>query len=119
MAAGSDPRWPPQAGGPAAPLFTVRITGENGRTVVWAAGELDPTVGAALGDALSAVPAVPGQLLTVDLTHLGFLDVTGLRLLTTADERLRAAGGAGLAVRGATGIVRRAFEIMRVTRLLD
>ena len=99
--------------------FSARIAEDDGRAVLRAEGELDFTVAAQMRKALSSVQAVPGQRLTVDASHLGFIDVCGTRLLIAADERLRGAGGAGLAVRGASGIVRRMFEIMRVTSLLD
>jgi len=96
----------------------VRVAEEAGDTVLWAAGELDITVAALLGDALDRVRAGPGRRLVVDLSQLGFLDVSGLRLLIAADERLRRGGAQGLAVRGATGIVRRIFEVMGVMSML-
>jgi anti-sigma B factor antagonist len=95
----------------------VRFAEEDGETVLWVAGELDITVAALMSDALDRVRAVPGRPLTVDLSQLRFLDVSGLRLLIAAGERLRGTGG-GLMVRGATGIVRRIFEVMGVTPLL-
>jgi anti-anti-sigma factor len=101
------------------PPFSARLTREDGQTVLWAAGELDCTVVPLLDGPLSSAPAAPGQPLTLDASHLGFLDLSGLRLLVAADARLRAAGGAGLVVRGASGMVRRIFEIMQVTMLLD
>ena len=96
----------------------VRVAEEDGGTVLWAAGELDITVAALLGDALDRVRAVSGKHLIVDLSRLRFLDVSGLRLLITADERLRRGGAQGLAVRGAAGTVRRIFEVVGVTSLL-
>jgi anti-sigma B factor antagonist len=96
----------------------VRFAEEDGEPVLWAAGELDITVAAQLGDALDRVRARPGLRLIVDLSQLGFLDVSGLRLLITADERLRRGGAQELAVRGAAGIVRRIFEVVGTTSLL-
>jgi anti-anti-sigma factor len=96
----------------------VRFAEEDGEPVLWAAGELDITVAAQLGDALDRVRARSGLRLIVDLSQLGFLDVSGLRLLITADERLRRGGAQGLAVRGAAGIVRRIFEVVGTTSLL-
>jgi anti-sigma B factor antagonist len=101
------------------PLFSVRVADDDGRTVLWASGELDFTGAALMDSALSGFPARPGQGLTVDVSRLGFLDVSGLRLLVTANERLRGVSGPGLTVRGASGIVRRIFEVMQVTALLD
>jgi anti-anti-sigma factor len=73
----------------------VRLAEEDGEPVLWAAGEIDITVAAQLGSALDRVRAGPGQRLIVDLSQLGFLDVSGLRLLITADERLRRGGAPG------------------------
>ena len=98
--------------------FSAWVAEEDGRAVLRLAGELDFTVLALLERALAGVPAGPGQLLTVDAAHLGFMDVSGVRLLIATDVRLRAAGGPGLAVRAATPIVRRVFEVMAVTSLL-
>lgn len=100
------------------PAFSARTAEEDGRAVLRIAGELDFTVAALLERALSGATAGPGQLLTVDTAHLSYMDVSGVRLLTAADARLRAGGGAGLSVRGAAPIVRRMFEVMAVTRLL-
>jgi anti-anti-sigma factor len=112
MTAGTGPDGRP-------PVFSALVTVSGGRTVLRAAGDLDFTQVPLLARALARVAAVPGQALTVDVTGLGFLDVAGVRALTDADERLRGAGGAGLTVRGASGIVRRIFEIMQVTSLLE
>ncbi len=101
------------------PGFSVRLSEEDGRLVLWADGELDMTEAAVLSDALSAVRPGPGQWLVVDASQLGFIDVSGIRLLITVDRQLRDAGRAGLTVRGAAGIVRRVFELMLVTGLLE
>ena len=100
------------------PAFSARVAEEDGRAVLRLAGELDFTVAALLERALSGAPAGPGQLLTVDAANLSFMDVSSVRQLIAADARLRAGGGGGLAVRGAAAIVRRVFELMRVTALL-
>ena len=114
MAAAGDPGG--DAGGE---LFTTRITHEDGRAVVWAAGELDMTVSPVLEAVLAGATVPPDQRLTVDLSQLGFLDASGMRVLVAADERLRSADRPGLTVRGAAGIVHRIFEIVQVTRLLE
>ena len=99
--------------------FSVQVAEGDDGTVLRVAGELDFTVTALMDDALAGVRAVPGQYLILDASHLGFIDAAGVRLLSAADRRLRAGGGAGLAVRGAGRIVRRMFEIMQVTALID
>jgi anti-sigma B factor antagonist len=101
------------------PGFSVRLTEDGGWPVLRVTGELDVTVAPTLRHALSAVRPGPGQWLVVDVSQLGFIDVSGVRLLITADQQLRAAGSSGLAVRGAAGIVRRVFELMLVTGLLE
>jgi anti-anti-sigma factor len=100
------------------PAFSVWAAEEDGRTVLWAAGELDLTAVPAMDGALSAVPVEPGRRLIVDLSRLVFLDAAGARLLA-ADDRRRGVGGGGLAVRGTRAIVRRTLELMQLTWLLD
>jgi anti-anti-sigma factor len=100
-------------GGGSRPVFSVRIAEEDGQSVLWAAGDLDFTTVALLEDALSGSQTGPGQTVTVDVSRLGFIDAGSVRLLMTADQRLRGGGSAGLRVRGAAGVVRRMLEIMQ------
>ena len=103
-----------QENGPGS-AFSVRAGEEDGQTVLWAAGDLDFTAAAPMGDALSAARTGPGQGLTVDVSRLDFIDARSVRLLSSADQRLRGSGGTGLRVRGASGIVRRMLELMQFT----
>lgn len=62
---------------------------------------------------------MPGDRLVIDVSHLIFMDAAGLWVLVAADERLVAAGRGRLVVQGASGIVRRVFELTGLTVLLD
>ena len=113
-----DPGRPSGHGDGGRPAFSVEVTESDIGIVLWAKGELDITVAAVMDRGLRVMPARPGQFLLVDASQLGFLDIGGLRVLIAADQRLRRAGGDGLRVRGAAGIVLRVFEVMQVTALL-
>jgi anti-anti-sigma factor len=107
--------WPARPGRPG---FRAQSAEDLAGVVLWVAGELDVTVLALMDDALSEAYPAPGQRLTVDVSHLAFIDVSGVRLLSGADRRLRAEGRGGLVVRGAPVTVRRVFEVLRATALL-
>jgi anti-anti-sigma factor len=111
-------RWPARHSDDGRPIFRTQSTEDQAEVVLWVAGELDVTVADRLDDALAQASPAPGQRLTVDVSHLAFIDVSGVRLLIVADRHGRDAGRPGLSVRGASPIVRRVFEIMRATSLL-
>jgi anti-anti-sigma factor len=115
----SNAGWPSGQGDRARLAFRVQSDGDRGRAVLWLAGELDVTEAGLMADALSAARPLPGQGLVVDLSHCEYIDANGVRLLFAADRRLRDEGRAGLAVRGAAGVVGRIFEILRATSLLE
>ena len=96
-----------------------RIAEVDGVTVLLVAGDLDMTATAQMSDALTAGCSLAGDRLAVDISDLRFIDVAGLRVLLTAHNRLLGEGRAGIAVRGASGIVRRVFEFTGCTSLLD
>jgi anti-anti-sigma factor len=58
------------------------------------------------------------ELLVLDLSALGFVDSTGVRLVLLADERARA-GGRRLAVRLGTGPALRVFEALGLLDKID
>jgi stage II sporulation protein AA (anti-sigma F factor antagonist) len=91
----------------------------DGERVVWVAGELDIATAGLMGDGLSLASVMPGDRLVVDVSRLTFMDVAGLGVLVATHERLVSAGGAGLVVRGASGIVRRLFELTGLSVLLQ
>jgi stage II sporulation protein AA (anti-sigma F factor antagonist) len=55
--------------------------------------------------------------LVIDLSAVTFLDSSGIRVLVHAYQALNEAGGS-LRVRGATGVVRRALEIVGLDGVL-
>ena len=114
------PQWPagrPEDGTGRLAFRAQRAENPAG-VVLWVAGELDVTVLELMDGALSEACPAPSQRLTVDASHLAFIDVGGVRLLSGTDRRLRAEGRAGLVVRGAPVMVRRVFEILRASGLL-
>jgi anti-sigma B factor antagonist len=58
------------------------------------------------------------EILILDLRHVGFIDSTGLRVITSADARARAAGRRLVLVRGSAP-VQRVFRITRLDRQLE
>jgi anti-anti-sigma factor len=116
----TQPHWPahPYEDGPAQPPFRAQSAEDAAGVVLWVAGELDVTATELMDDALSEAYPAPGQRLAVDVSHLAFIDVAGVRLLDATDRRLRGEGRTGLVVRGAPAVVRRVFEILRATALL-
>jgi anti-anti-sigma factor len=91
----------------------------DGGCVVRAVGELDSATAELMRDALSLASQIAGdRLVVVDLGGLTFMNVGGIRALFATHQRSVGAGGAGLVVRGASGIVRRLFELTGLTVLL-
>jgi anti-anti-sigma factor len=97
----------------------IRVDGADGVTVLLVAGELDITAAAQISDALTTGCSLARDRLVVDVSGLAFLDIAGLRGLLSAHSRLLGQGRAGIVVRGASGIVRRVFELTGCTSLLD
>ncbi len=80
-------------------------------------GELDGSTAASISGGLASVTSRDGVV--VDVSRLTFMDAAGLHALVAGNERLAAAGGAGLTIRGASGILRRGVELAGLGRLLD
>ena len=96
------------------PLLSIRVTRNDGTTVVEVAGELD----------IASVPELAHEFgtlepcnVTVDLTRVTFVDSSGLRCLVEAHERTHDDGNT-LRVRGTSRIVRRTFEITGLDQVL-
>lgn len=111
------PPPPPSLGG--APILTVRQGARDGVRVVHVAGELDISSSGQLDDALAEACSTPPDAVVVDVSEVTFMDASGLDVLAAARRRLHEAGRAGLVVRGASGIVRRVFEITQLTSWLE
>lgn len=98
-----------------ADAFAAEVVSEGAVHRVRLAGELDLASASGLADQLvrAAEPVVE-----VDLTHLTFLDGSGLTALLQAKRRIRDAGH-DLRMVGAQGIVRRVFEVTGLSDELD
>jgi anti-anti-sigma factor len=90
----------------------------GGVTVLFLGGEADITTAAQLSVACTTGCSLAEDGLVVDVSALAFLDVAGLRELIRAHRWLLERGRAGVAVRGASGAVRRIFELTGCTSLL-
>lgn len=89
----------------------------NSTAVVSVRGEVDLYTAPHLWESIDAAIAdVPSELV-IDLTHVRFLDSTGLSLLVRAHKRLRPFG-AKIVVRGAQSDVYRSLELTRLTKVL-
>src|SRR5215216_545340 len=88
-------------------------------TVVEVAGELDTATAGLLEDGLWLALMMPGDRVLLDFSRLTFMDAGGIGVVVDAHVRRVAAGGAGVAVLGASGIVRRVFELTGLQMLLD
>lgn len=104
---------------PVGMAFRAQVLGEGSAMVLSVTGELDVAARAQMDDALEKACAEPGEHLTVDVSGLSFMDASGLSLLVAAHNRLVRDGRGGVVVKGASGIVRRVFEITELTSLLD
>jgi anti-anti-sigma factor len=106
----------PGPGSSVEPRF--RLDEVDGVTVLFVAGELDMTAAAHLRDALTTGCLLAEHRLAVDVSGLAFMDLAGLRGLLDAHSWLLGTGRAGIIVRGASGMVRRIFELTGFTSLL-
>lgn len=95
-----------------------RLGEAHGVTVLFMAGEVDVTVTEQLGDALATGCSLAGDRLVIDVSGLGFMDLSGVRGVVRAHIWLLGQGGSGVVVRGASGKVRRVFELTGLTSLL-
>ena len=97
--------------------FQTSITGDT--AVVALSGELDVAGSAQLDSELDrAIEDHAPKTIVLDLSDLGFMDSTGLRLVVLADARARAEGRRLALVRGSDP-VHRVFEITRMADRLD
>jgi len=93
--------------------FSVVGIESSGRWRAVLRGELDVATTPGLADLLYGMrPAA------IDLTTLTFMDAQGLREVLKAQDELRTAGVPARIV-GATGVVRRVFEVTGLTHRLD
>lgn len=94
----------------AAGRLTVWSERRGSSHVVTVQGELDLATAAAVEHELYSVEATDARMITLDLSGLDFMDLTGLHLVTAAHARSRAAGSRLRLTRG-PGQVQRVFEV--------
>ena len=93
--------------------FEVTIEEHGGAVYARLTGELDISTAPRLEEALLRAEADGPALLVIDLSELGFMDSTGLRLLIGADGRAREAGRRLVLIQGNEMVQR----VLRLTRL--
>jgi anti-sigma B factor antagonist len=86
--------------------------------IVTVSGELDLASSPQLGEALARLRPAPGARLILDLRELGFIDVTGLRMLLGARDQARDRG-TELALVNVPRVVRRLLSLSGATELLQ
>jgi anti-anti-sigma factor len=95
--------------------FSAEVTDLGSPVVVRCRGGLDFAYAEQLREVFAGIGA---RDVIVDLRRLTFLDRTGLSALLSARRTLENAGGA-MSIRGASGSVRRVFEVAGIAGLLD
>lgn len=94
-------------------------TSEAGQVhIVHVSGEIDVTSAAVLRDALEALIADGRRRLTLDLTHVSFMDSTGLGIVVGRLRRLTRHGGT-LTVAASHARVLRVFAITGLDQVLQ
>ena len=83
--------------------------------VVCLAGEIDISNVGGLADALCSMP---GSVIIADLSGVTFMDSSGISQLIVAKSAIEG-WGSELIIRGATGIVRRPFELLGLSEMLS
>lgn len=110
---------PPTPGPGNSAELRIQIAEVDGVTVVFVGGDLDIVAIAQMSEALKTGCLLARDRLVVDVSGSAFMDLGGLRVLASAHNRLLRLGRPGIVVRGASGIVRRVFELAGFTSLLD
>jgi anti-sigma B factor antagonist len=96
--------------------FAVEVTQVEGRSVVALAGELDLATAPELRERLGLISEAGENEVTLDLTHLDFVDSTGLSVFVMAFNRAQAAGGSMLIANPSLAVMR-IFEITGLTSI--
>lgn len=91
-------------------LLTVRTAQDRSTFLITLSGDLDLSNAAKLKHVLREAARSDATEMVVDLTHLQFIDSTGLQLLILADRDAHAAGRAFSLLRGSDKI-QRVFEV--------
>jgi anti-anti-sigma factor len=99
-------------------ILEVTTQDSGGHVTVSLKGELDLSSVGKVEEELERVEKDGPSVLVLDLSHLSFLDSTGLRAVVTADERARSNGRRLVIVRGPDP-VQRVFAITRLEERLE
>lgn len=97
------------------PEFSADVTDDGHTQVVRLVGELDIASTSELRDVLVNIAR---SEVVVDLSGLTFIDAAGLSALMVA-RRTLTSGGQRFAITGASGLVRRVFELTDLAHFLD
>lgn len=92
-------------------VLTVARSQEGAAAVVALHGELDMSTLTVVQDELDAIGAGLPELLVIDMSELGFVDSSGVRLVLLAEDRARAEGRS-LKVRLGQGAAYRLFRTL-------
>lgn len=95
--------------------FHATVANGNGRAIVFAHGEIDLASGQLFREALCKAQQGAPEVI-VDLSHVVFMDSTGINALIGAHQRVPDQGS--LRVVGTSPSVRRVFEITGIAALL-
>ncbi len=98
--------------------MTAEAFGPDG-SYVRISGELDLAYAARLGAAIEGAIISGHRHLVIDLTAATFLDCTSIATLLRAVAPLRCEPDAAVVLAGATGIVKRLLDLLRLDRLFD
>ena len=92
------------------PTFDVTLTRLDGHAVLGLTGELDLAAASGLRDQFAVLAKAGVVQIVLDLSHLDFLDSTGLSVLVMGFSRMKVAGGS-LVIRNPPATVMRILEI--------
>lgn len=95
----------------------IRIEGDGSSRVVRLSGECDMASAPELHETLKALGPPDVLRVTLDLSHLDFLDSTGLGVCVSALKRLRTAGG-DLELAGVPPSIRRILAVTGLDKIV-
>jgi anti-anti-sigma factor len=98
--------------------FSIEPSADVRGTVLALSGELDLSSAPEVAQAITEARPESGRRLLLDLGRLSFMDSTGVSVLVRAKQDADASGWL-IAVRGATGQVRRLLELVGLLERLE
>lgn len=100
------------------PVLSVEIAGSPDAWIVRCSGEIDAATAEDVETVLTAVAEDGCKNIVVDLTHVDFIDSTGIGVLLRV-HRMVEGSGHRVSVHGCSPAAQRLFEITRLDRLLE